>query len=215
MQRIADLPPLADEGSVNLRGGAHLSLSRQVICEHLRLCGIFIVFFPVFSDGTQMYTEGMISLIYTDLTKKALKISFAAHKNQVDIGGIPYVYHPYHLAEQMDDEYSVCVALLHDVVEDSGVTLEKLEACGFPDDVVDAIDLLTHNSRMPYMDYIKMIKRNALARKVKLADLKHNSDLSRIDHFNEHTFERIAKYNKALKYLTDEFSDDYNEFEDE
>ncbi len=155
--------------------------------------------------------KGLISLIYTDLTKKALKISFAAHKNQVDIGGLPYVYHPYHLAEQMDDEYSVCVALLHDVVEDAGVTLDKLEACGFPDDVVDAIDVLTRNKNVPYLEYITIIKRNELARKVKLADLKHNSDLSRIDHFNEHTFERIARYNEALKILTDEFSDEFNE----
>ena len=57
-------------------------------------------------------------MLYTNLTKKALKISFQAHKNQLDKSGIPYVYHPFHLAEQMDDEYSVCVALLHDVVED-------------------------------------------------------------------------------------------------
>ncbi len=143
-------------------------------------------------------------MIYTDLTKKALRISFAAHQNQIDIGGLPYVYHPYHLAEQMDDEYSVCVALLHDVVEDAGVSIEKLEACGFPDEVVDAVEILTHDKRMPYMEYIAMVKRNELARKVKIADLKHNSDLSRIERFTEHTFERSAKYNKALKYLTEE-----------
>ena len=143
-------------------------------------------------------------MIYTDLTKKALRISFAAHQNQIDIGGMPYVYHPYHVAEQMDDEYSVCVALLHDVVEDAGVSLEKLEACGFPDEVVDAVAILTHDKRMPYMDYIAMVKRNDLARKVKIADLKHNSDLSRIERLTEHTFERSAKYSTALKYLSSE-----------
>ncbi len=143
-------------------------------------------------------------MIYTDLTKKALRISFAAHQNQIDIGGMPYVYHPYHLAEQMDDEYSVCVALLHDVVEDAGVSLEKLEACGFPDEVVDAVDILTRDKRMPYNEYIQMVKRNELARKVKLADLRHNSDLSRIERFTEHTFERIARYNNAIKILTED-----------
>ena len=142
-------------------------------------------------------------MIYTDLTKKALRISFAAHQNQIDIGGLPYVYHPYHIAEQMDDEYSVCVALLHDVVEDAGVSLEQLEACGFPDEVVDAVEILTRDKRMPYMDYIAMVKRNDLARKVKLADLRHNSDLSRIDRFTDHMFERIAKYNKAIKLLSE------------
>ena len=154
-----------------------------------------------------------------ELIKKAFDLAYDAHSGQKRGSGEPYITHPVAVACKLAkihlDHETIMAGLLHDVVEDSGVTLEKLEACGFPDDVVDAIDLLTHNSRMPYMDYIKMIKRNALARKVKLADLKHNSDLSRIDHFNEHTFERIAKYNKALKYLTDEFSDDYNEFEDE
>ncbi len=146
----------------------------------------------------------MFKLIYTDLTKKAMKIMFAAHQFQVDQGGLPYVFHPFHLAEQMDDEYSVCTALLHDVIEDSTVTLEQLEKCGFPDDVVDAIDLLTYDKKRPYMDYIEMIKRNELARKVKIADLKHNSDMSRLDKFHEGVFERMAKYNEALKYLVDE-----------
>lgn len=66
-------------------------------------------------------------MIYTPLTKKALKISFAAHKDQVDKGGMPYVYHPFHLAEQMKDEYTTCVALLHDVVEDTHITVEYLK----------------------------------------------------------------------------------------
>lgn len=151
-------------------------------------------------------------MIYTDLTKKAMRISFAAHQFQVDQGGLPYVYHPFHVAEQMDDEYSVCVALLHDVVEDSSVTLEQLEKCGFPDDIVDAIDLLTYDKKRPYMDYIEMIKRNELARKVKIADLRHNSDMRRLDKFHEGVFERMAKYNEALKILSDEDNDEYSEF---
>ena len=77
-------------------------------------------------------------MIYTPLTKKALKLCFEVHKNQTDKSGMPYVFHPFHLAEQMKDEYTVCTALLHDVVEDSHVTPEDLRNYGFPDEVVNA-----------------------------------------------------------------------------
>lgn len=70
-------------------------------------------------------------MIYTPLTKKALKISFKAHKDQMDKSGMPYIYHPFHLAEQMNDEYSTCVALLHDVVEDTDISLDDLASEGF------------------------------------------------------------------------------------
>ena len=76
-------------------------------------------------------------MIYTELTKKAMKISFNAHKNQVDKTGVPNVYHPMHLAEKMKEEYSCCVALLHDVVEDTDMTFEDLEKEGFPKEVID------------------------------------------------------------------------------
>ena len=105
-------------------------------------------------------------MIYTDLTKQAMKIAFDAHKDQVDKSGMPYIYHPIHLAEQMDDEYSTCVALLHDTVEDTDLTFEKLEACGFPTDVIDALKLLTHEDSVPYMEYVKKIKDNQIAKKV-------------------------------------------------
>lgn len=141
-------------------------------------------------------------MLYTDLTKKAIRISFAAHQFQVDHGGLPYVYHPFHIAEQMgDDENAVCVALLHDVLEDSSVTLEQLEACGFPEEVIDALFVLTHDPKQPYMDYIESVRNHELARRVKIADLKHNADMSRLNHFDETVFERNARYNKALSYL--------------
>ena len=65
-------------------------------------------------------------MIYTTLTKKALKLCFEAHKNQVDKSGMPYVFHPFHLAEQMDTEDTAVAALLHDVVEDAGVSIEEV-----------------------------------------------------------------------------------------
>lgn len=140
-------------------------------------------------------------MIYSDLTKKALKISFNAHKNQVDKSGMPYVFHPFHLAEQMDDEYSVCVALLHDVVEDTDITIEELIIEGFPKEVINAIELMTHSDSVPYLDYVKIIKKNPIARKVKLADLMHNSDLSRLDKIDDKVLERVAKYKKAIGIL--------------
>lgn len=140
-------------------------------------------------------------MIYSDLTRKALKISFNAHKNQVDKSGMPYVFHPFHLAEQMDDEYSVCVALLHDVVEDTDITIEELIIEGFPKEVINAIELMTHSDSVPYLDYVKIIKNNPIARKVKLADLMHNSDLSRLDKIDDKVLERVAKYKKAIGIL--------------
>ena len=140
-------------------------------------------------------------MIYTPLTKKALIISFNAHKNQIDKSGMPYVYHPFHLAEQMNDEYSTCVALLHDVVEDTDITLVDLMSEGFPDEVIDALSLMTHNDDVLYLDYVRALTNNSLARKVKLADLAHNSDLTRLDKVEDKDLERVKKYKQAILIL--------------
>ena len=142
-------------------------------------------------------------MIYTELTKKALKICFDAHKEQVDKSGTPYVFHPFHLAEQMKEEATTIVALLHDVVEDTEITFKDLENDGFPKDVIDALKLLTHNSDVPYMQYIEKIKKNKIATTVKLADLAHNSDLSRLSVINEKALKRKEKYEKAIKLLSE------------
>ena len=143
-------------------------------------------------------------MIYTPLTKKALCIAFDAHKEQVDKTGLPYVFHPFHLAEQMTDEISVCVALLHDVIEDTDITPEDLAAEGFPAAVLEAIALLTHAPDVPYMDYVQEIGKNPVARAVKLADLTHNSDLSRLDTVTEDDLARNEKYEKAKNLLMNE-----------
>ena len=117
-------------------------------------------------------------MIYTPLTNAAMKLAYRAHQGQTDKSGIPYIFHPMHLAEQMDDEFSCCVALLHDVVEDTDVTMEELKAI-FPPEVTDAVALMTHAYGVDYFDYVRAIKANPIARKVKLADLAHNSDQSR------------------------------------
>ena len=140
-------------------------------------------------------------MIYTKNTKEALRLCFDAHKDQVDKSNIPYVFHPFHLAEQMEDEVTTIVALLHDVVEDTDYTIEDITEKGFSKEVTEALTLLTHDEAVPYMDYVARIKSNPVARAVKLADLKHNSDLSRLDEITEKVTERREKYIKAIAFL--------------
>ena len=141
-------------------------------------------------------------MIYTDLTIRAMNLAYAAHHAQFDKGGVPYIFHPIHLAEQMDDEISTCVALLHDTVEDTAVTLEQL-AKEFPKEVVEAVRLLPHAEDVEYFDYVRAIKENPVAVKVKLADLDHNGDPKRI--CNQGNAEkRRVKYAAARKILTEE-----------
>ncbi|MBQ5544673.1 MAG: GTP pyrophosphokinase, partial [Clostridia bacterium] len=115
-----------------------------------------------------------------------------------------YVFHPFHVAEQMEDEATTIVALLHDVVEDTDYTLEQIRAMGFSEEVCQALDLMTHREGVPYMDYIRAIRRNPLAAKVKLADLRHNSDVTRMDTLTEHDIRRREKYQEAMRLLLEE-----------
>ena len=149
-------------------------------------------------------------MIYTPLTIRAMQIAYDAHHGQVDKAGVPYIFHPLHLAEQMEDEISCCAALLHDVVEDTEVTLEQL-AKEFPPEVVEVIALLTHNDNAEYnngdyFDYIRRIRSHPIAKKVKLADIAHNSDQSRCVGSGL-TEEQLAhwkqKYQKALEILSE------------
>ena len=140
-------------------------------------------------------------MIYTAKTKQALKLCFMAHRDQLDKSGIPYVFHPFHLAEQMQDENTTIVALLHDVVEDTQFTLDDLSGMGFEKEVVDAISLLTHDKTVPYMEYVKKIKANPIAKAVKLADLRHNSNLTRLDEVDEKALKRKEKYSEAIRLL--------------
>lgn len=140
-------------------------------------------------------------VIYTSETKKAMKLCFEAHKDQVDKSGMPYVFHPFHLAEQMQDETTTVVALLHDVIEDTDYTLQDLTDMGFQKEITDALALLTHDKDVPYMDYVAAVKKNAVAKAVKLADLRHNSDLSRLDVITDKARARKEKYMQAIALL--------------
>lgn len=148
-------------------------------------------------------------MIYTDKTRKAMMLAYRAHQGQVDKAGVPYVFHPFHLAEQMKDEVTCCAALLHDTVEDTDVSLEQIYET-FGKDVGDVVAHLTHDKHVPYMDYIREVKKDPRAVQVKLADLHHNMDVSRYEgmELSEEEKKKIEKrlkekYAPALKYLTD------------
>lgn len=142
-----------------------------------------------------------MNMIYTEQTKKALKLCFEAHKDQVDKSGMPYVFHPFHLAEQMTDEDTTIVALLHDVVEDTDYTLEDLKDMGFSQQVLEAIALMTHEEGVPYLEYVAKIKENPIAKAVKLADIDHNSDHTRLDPTDPRIPYWQEKYAAARKTL--------------
>lgn len=147
-------------------------------------------------------------MVYTPLTNKALVYAYNAHHGQLDYNGVPFIFHPLHLAEQMDDETSCCAALLHDVVEDTELTLEDLRQ-EFPDKVVEVVALLTHENSAEYNNddyfrYIREIKKHPIAKKVKLADIAHNSDQTRCtgtDLSEEKLLFWQQKYQKALAIL--------------
>ena len=140
-------------------------------------------------------------MIYTPMTKKALCIAYKAHEGQVDKTGVPYIFHPFHLAESMTDENSTIVALLHDVMEDTDWTIDDLEKEGFNEDILTALKLMTHNPAEPYMDYISRLSTCPVARQVKLADLYHNSDRTRVENPDEKMLKRWEKYDRAIQLL--------------
>lgn len=141
-------------------------------------------------------------MLYTDLTKKAMRLAYRAHDGQYDKGGVPYVFHPFHVAEQMHSEYDICVALMHDVLEDTDYTIDDIRALGFPQDILDALVCITRDKGISYEDYILIVKTNEIATRVKLADLEHNSDTSRLPGddtaYNNSLLDRYAKAKRVL-----------------
>ena len=132
----------------------------------------------------------------------ALSIARKAHEGQLDKAGVDYIKHPIYVASQVDTEEEKAVALLHDVIEDSPVSAEGLLQAGLPETVVTAVQVLTKKKEQDYQIYLETVKKNPLARVVKLADLKHNSDLSRLSSITEKDRERLKKYKKAIDFLS-------------
>jgi (p)ppGpp synthase/HD superfamily hydrolase len=134
--------------------------------------------------------------------KFALQIAKDAHSGQLDRAGNPYILHPMHLMAQFShDEELAIIAVLHDVVEDTNVSLDALHRAGFSQRVLQAIWLLTHDKRDTYDAYIEKIATNVDAICVKLEDLAHNMDLTRLARVTEKDLKRVEKYKKAYAYL--------------
>lgn len=144
-------------------------------------------------------------MFYSKLINKAIDTAFSAHKDQKDKAGRPYFMHPVIVASQMNSEYEICAALLHDVVEDAKIDIEELER-EFPKEITDAVRVLTHDKHTDYLDYVREIKKNPIARKVKLADLNHNLDITRVQDnpkLLEGFMRRREKYEKAREILSE------------
>lgn len=133
--------------------------------------------------------------------KEALAFAVEAHKGQKDKGKKPYIYHPIYVAEHVEGDIAKSVAYLHDVVEDTKYTLEDLQNAGFSDEIVDAVDVLTKREGMSYEKYIEKVAKNPLATTVKLADLEHNSQISRIENPNKKDLKRCEMYHKMIGKL--------------
>lgn len=135
--------------------------------------------------------------------ERAIRIALQVHSGQTDRYGRPYILHPLHVMLQMDSETEMTAAVLHDVIEDSQMTLEDLRSEGFSEEVLAAVELLTHDKNStPYDDYVRRLKSNHIARKIKLADLRHNMDIRRLKQFQPKDAARLEKYHRAWRILT-------------
>jgi hypothetical protein len=156
---------------------------------------------PLTASTDKRENAGMATL------KDAIALATKAHHGQKDKGGADYITHPLRLMSKMTTDEEKMTAVLHDVVEDTSITLDDLRAAGYPQAVIDALDLLTRRKTETYEEFIVRIKPNALARKVKLADLEDNMNLSRLPNPQPKDYERVEKYRKSWEYLTDQKMD--------
>ena len=145
-------------------------------------------------------------MIYTKLTIKAMEVAFSAHFGQKDKAGAPYIFHPFHIAENMPDEDTTVIALLHDVIEDTDLTASDLRKFGFTPLQIETVVAMSKKKDEQYFDYIQRVKENNYSRIVKLADLKHNSDKSRLLTLPQEEQDKMIKliderYKKAIKML--------------
>lgn len=162
-------------------------------------------------------TTSRIILTPDEQLDKAKKIAYERHANQLDKGGNPYIEHPKYVAEHVSTVLDKTVAWLHDTIEDTGYTVSMMRADGFDDNVINAVQLLTHKKGEPYLDYIKNLASNETARNVKIADLHNNMDLTRLpvnDRDTDDVKHRMNKYTKALSILTNTSTDDKHDKHD-
>lgn len=137
---------------------------------------------------------------------EALQIAYNAHHDQLDKGGNAYFLHPVFVALQMDTEEEKITGILHDVIEDTDVTLEDLKRQGFSENVIAAVDAMTRRENETYMEFIKRLSVNEIARHVKIQDIRNNMDLTRIPEPTKKDWDRMEVYMQALTYLEEKES---------
>ena len=139
----------------------------------------------------------------TPTLEDAITLATEAHRGQKDRNDEPYIMHPIRVMAQLWGYDERMVAVLHDVVEDTDVTLDDLRRAGYPDHIVAAVDAISkrEDGHEPYGEYIRRVKANPLATKVKIADLRDNADLNRLPRVEAFDLKRLDRYNRALQYL--------------
>lgn len=132
---------------------------------------------------------------------KAFSVASKAHKGQKDKAGRAYILHPVNVALRTKGIKQKTVALLHDIVEDTNITLDDLKKLGFDNEIVNAVAAITKKSGEKYENYLKRVKNNEIAKDVKIADLQHNSNLNRLKEITPKDIARKKKYQTAIEYL--------------
>jgi len=135
------------------------------------------------------------------LLEKAIELAVESHSGQKDKGGSPYILHPLRLMMKMDNVSEMIVAVLHDVVEDTVLTLDHLKEKGFSERELSAIDHLTRRKRESYTKFIKRVKEDPIAVRVKLVDIEDNLDIKRLNMLTKKAIKRLKKYRKSRKHL--------------
>lgn len=140
---------------------------------------------------------------FDELREKAIQIVTKLHGGQKDKGGNDYTLHPMRVSDSCNSDEEKIVALLHDTIEDGDITPDYLLMQGFSHDIVDAVISVTRNKGEDYFDFIQRCKINPIGRRVKIADLKDNMDITRLKELTRKDIERLKKYHKAYKILTE------------
>lgn len=135
------------------------------------------------------------------ILQTAIHIARNAHSGQVDKAGKPYIGHPLRVMEGVGTIQEKIVAVLHDVIEDTNVTAADLRRKGIPERLISELEILTHAGDVEYDEYIKQISLHSIASAVKLADLKDNMDMTRLDEITDKDIERLKKYHRNYLFL--------------
>ena len=129
--------------------------------------------------------------------EKAIAVALKAHEGQKDKGDMPYILHPLRVMLKMEKETEMIAAVLHDILEDTDWTAEDLIKEGIAGKALEAIEAVTKKDKEPYDEYIERIKQSPIARKIKLADLEDNMDITRLPELSLEDIDRLAKYHEA------------------